>query len=1184
MKQQHERGRRAAAGFLALALGAGLVPLAFEAPALAAGDNSVVDSWAPAGGRNVAPGATVTAHNYQPAWPPSYLVDGNTGTAGVNLWVANDTALDAHGWVQLDLAEEAEVVSVVLFPRGEGNFYGVYYPAKFTVSLLDSGGATVWSTEVSHTNSSAITSRIITSPDVIEVEPAVPASAVRIDVIERHARENGVLQLAEVAVFAQGEIVKYNPAGTVNLAKGAAVSAESTREAPAAGWGLQYLNDEVLGSASGWSSQSLPKVEDPEKPTWVQYDLGAMASVARLAVFPHSANFPADYRLQISDDAQTWADVAFSAGNPDAPDAPQIYDFQTSLSARHVRLWVDIRSSATSDAEYGYLAQLAEVAVFGNYWTLDQYAPAGTWNLARDAYVSASSSYEMPGETWSTEFARNEQVAGDGWTTNPYERVADATKPAWLAYDFSCAANLQRLVVYPRPGANAAYFPRQYRLQTSGDAVTWDTVATFADNTAPQTSPQWATLTPAVSARYARLHVDVRNGPAGVDGYLAQISEFAVFGTQSCAAATKPALAMNPGSVETSWFLARGVDGLAFESSNTQVATVDAEGRITAVADGQATVTGQTPDAATTVSTEVAVGERAAIGSDILVAAYWAPSPGYTTPEQYATIADFGLDLIMGNDEHPSLPENLEMAKLAADNGFLYLVSEGRVSCGALSGATSAQVQAILDDYSNVPGVGGLLLCDEAMPATNYATAFNTVADYTPELYPHYNFCPWGACGVNQTSVRAWLEATGGTRSDWSAPDYLMYDMYPLKATIGFSSWFNNLEVIRALGLEYQIKTATYLQAVGYGGSTPSRAPTAAEIAWEANAALAYGYKQLAYFTYWQPTNRSEVFTEAVMKADGTKSERFDDLKALNSEIHALGPVLMNLDAQDVYFNGANHGQKAAPATLAAPNADGTLTAGTFFAKADANQDLLLSHLVDRHTKEHYLFVVNNTFSGTTPTAAEVTLTFDESVSGLTLVSREDGSLTPVALTSHELALNLAGGEGQLYRLSVPAANKAALVAAIAEAEAFTEGDYTLASWAALQSALSAADVVSGDDAATQEQVDGAVLALRSAINGLELSGPDVSSSVAFKCAAGRVYLAVTVVNDEDVEPVSLALSGPFGSKSFASVAPGRTATASFNTLTASLSQGGVLALAAGVAGGEPVVSDVVYGTYACGG
>ncbi|MDR0592020.1 MAG: family 20 glycosylhydrolase, partial [Bifidobacteriaceae bacterium] len=95
--------------------------------------------------------------------------------------------------------------------------------------------------------------------------------------------------------------------------------------------------------------------------------------------------------------------------------------------------------------------------------------------------------------------------------------------------------------------------------------------------------------------------------------------------------------------------------------------------------------------------------------------------------------------------------------------------------------------------------------------------------------------------------------------------------------------------------------------------------------------------------------------------------------------------------------------------------------------------------------------------------------------------------------------------------------DKAALAAAIAEAEGFAGGDCTADSWDALLEALAGANAVLGDTAATQGQVDDAVLALRSAIDGLELSGPDVSSSVAFKCAAGRVYLAVTVVNDEDV-------------------------------------------------------------------
>jgi hypothetical protein len=93
---------------------------------------------------------------------------------------------------------------------------------------------------------------------------------------------------------------------------------------------------------------------------------------------------------------------------------------------------------------------------------------------------------------------------------------------------------------------------------------------------------------------------------------------------------------------------------------------------------------------------------------------------------------------------------------------------------------------------------------------------------------------------------------------------------------------------------------------------------------------------------------------------------------------------------------------------------------------------------------------------------------------------------------------------------------------------------------------------------------------------------PDVSASVAFKCAAGKVYMAVTLVNEED-GPVALELSTPFGSKSFASVASGKKQTASFNTLTGNLSQGGKLTLKASAGGGDPVAKDIGYGTHACG-
>lgn len=65
------------------------------------------------------------------------------------------------------------------------------------------------------------------------------------------------------------------------------------------------------------------------------------------------------------------------------------------------------------------------------------------------------------------------------------------------------------------------------------------------------------------------------------------------------------------------------------------------------------------------------------------------------------------------------------------------------------------------------------------------------------------------------------------------------------------------------------------------------------------------------------------------------------------------------------------------------------------------------------------------------------------------------------------------------------AVNKSALFAAIGTAQEKVESNYTAASWAALQTALSSAIAVNTNESATQAEVDAAVAALNAAISGL---------------------------------------------------------------------------------------------------
>jgi hypothetical protein len=59
---------------------------------------------------------------------------------------------------------------------------------------------------------------------------------------------------------------------------------------------------------------------------------------------------------------------------------------------------------------------------------------------------------------------------------------------------------------------------------------------------------------------------------------------------------------------------------------------------------------------------------------------------------------------------------------------------------------------------------------------------------------------------------------------------------------------------------------------------------------------LVFGAKALYWFTYWAPPG--SMWTSALIKPDGTRAPAYDDVKAVNAEVKALGRFL--LDASSV--------------------------------------------------------------------------------------------------------------------------------------------------------------------------------------------------------------------------------------------------------------------------------------------
>lgn len=804
-----------------------LVSVAAPATA-AAGDPSNVASYAPPGTTDVALTATATASSSETAWPPSKLIDNNPGTSSLNVWVAADTGVDAGGWVNLALKQSEKVQRVVVFPRGDRPFYGVYFPVDYTVSLLDAAGEPVWHKEVTHADNPL---SVVSAPDVIDVDSPIQASEVRIDVIKRQSREGGVLQLSEVAVFA------------------------------------------------------------------------------------------------------------------DAGEQPS-----------------------------------------------DQ--PPGTENLALSSTVTASSSYEQPGESWAAKFAIDGITAPvDGWSTDPYSKNQDPNKQATLSLRLQCPSDVDRVVIYPRDKA----FPKDYDIEISSDGSNWSSVAKSRGNPGDQATPQSFDLPAGTTASDVRLKVETRNGPSGKDGYLVQIAEISVFGTSNgCVNQIKPALQLEPGATDDSWFEAIATP-FTVASSNPAIAAVDATGKITALKAGDATITLTAGSQTLSVPVQVS-NDIKRIGDDFTVSVFWPPTIDYVNDEQYKNLADAGIDVVVNAQIDTATPtQNLKMAALAHQYGMQIIVQDSSANPGAMS---ADQAATWAKRYTDIPGVGGLFMVDEPSDATHYAAAFNALRKAAPEYYAHLNFLPYTAMGTESEAtakMQDWLTATAPHGFD--APDFLMYDEYPFKtATTASQEMFTNLNIVRELGLKNDIKTATYLQAVGIPNNL--RRPTAAEIRYEANIAMAYGYKQLSYFTWWTPTHRSETFTDAIMTADGQKTDLYAPVTQLNSEIHALGSTLMQLDAKQVYLSGAAYGQQTVPAD--------------YFVQVQSPGDLVISHMVDRANSDDYLDVVNNSFAQ----GQDMTLKIGDGVTAVREVSRADGTLgAPITLTKSLLTRHLDPSQSVLYKL-----------------------------------------------------------------------------------------------------------------------------------------------------------------------
>ncbi|MET6996460.1 hypothetical protein [Chitinophaga defluvii] len=388
-------------------------------------------------------------------------------------------------------------------------------------------------------------------------------------------------------------------------------------------------------------------------------------------------------------------------------------------------------------------------------------------------------------------------------------------------------------------------------------------------------------------------------------------------------------------------------------------------------------------------------------GNDMPIGIYVAPPFNYTLDVQYQYIRDANIDIIQDIAGWIAPVDKLTMLDMAANHGLKMVVADDRIN------GTNADITALVNDYVNHPALAGYYVRDEPVvsqlqdAANRYQKLLTLDNNHDPHvnLLPSYATGALGSINYEQDYIEAWIQ-----KVEPANLRYLSLDNYPFLSNGTFREvpYFNDLDVLRRVGLKYHIKTSAYLQSIG--SSIGLRRPDANELRYSAYTHLAYGVKRPVWFTYWTPTGGSETYTNAIVDASGNKTDLYVPFQALNFEMKQLGKTLVGLDAIKVYHSGT-----AIPAGTVRPPAN------FVWQPQNASQAMIISQLTDPVSGKEYIMVVNKSFTSNNTFA----FTIASTVANVKVVSKVTSleEATNFVLATHTMSDTFLPGEGKLYAL-----------------------------------------------------------------------------------------------------------------------------------------------------------------------
>lgn len=238
---------------------------------------------------------------------------------------------------------------------------------------------------------------------------------------------------------------------------------------------------------------------------------------------------------------------------------------------------------------------------------------------------------------------------------------------------------------------------------------------------------------------------------------------------------------------------------------------------------------------------------------------------------------------------------NLHALDVAQRHGLRVLVGDHRFESKAvIEPDWPAPLDAAVSEYRRHPALDGYFVGDEP-PAPEFARVAAVVAALRaadPNHVAYINLLPDYIPPklLGTPTYEDYVEQFITTVK----PQLLSYDFYPFGHEKDRSTFFTNLDTIRAAALRHDLPFMLIVLATPHG---PYRSPTEAELAWQVHHALAYGARGISYFTYWTPPPDGDWEFHDGLIEDDRPTLRYFQVARLNRELRALAAALEGFDS-----------------------------------------------------------------------------------------------------------------------------------------------------------------------------------------------------------------------------------------------------------------------------------------------